>query len=57
MEKFAAVFRRLRRTIGSVELRVRFLNGEIVRIEEYTDPTVHMGRGAAQVDERDDDAV
>ena len=57
MERFAAVFRRLRRTIGSVELRVRFKDGEIVRIEEYTDPTVHVGRGAARVDGSDDDAV
>ena len=57
MEKFVAVFLRLRRTIGAVELRVRFLDGEIVRVEEYTDPTVHVGRGSGKVDERDSDAV
>lgn len=57
MERFVAVFRRLRRTTGSVELRVRFLNGEIVRVEEYTDPTVHVGRGAGKVDDNGGDAV
>lgn len=63
LERIETEIERLRSTVGAVELRFRFLNGEIVRIEAYTEPEVLMGRGtcwfvdAAKLDGSDDDAV